>query len=77
MYRNAVDHTFRFREIAAAVAKLRPDTAVLDAEVVVFDEQLVSGSSCSRRRLARDREASIRRCRRFASKGTSAGSDER
>ena len=40
--RNAVDHTARFRELAAAIAKLRPDVLVLDGEVAVFDEQLVS-----------------------------------
>ena len=40
--RNAVDHTRRFPEIAAAVAKLRPDVLVLDGEVAVFDEHLVS-----------------------------------
>ena len=32
----------RFPEIAAAVAKLRPDIHVLDGEVAVFDEKLVS-----------------------------------
>ena len=31
--RNAVDHTARFRELAAAIAKLKPDTVVLDGEV--------------------------------------------
>jgi bifunctional non-homologous end joining protein LigD len=40
--RNAVDHTARSRELAAAVAKLRPDILVLDGEVAVFDERLVS-----------------------------------
>jgi bifunctional non-homologous end joining protein LigD len=40
--RNAVDHTSRFREIAAAVAKLRPEAVVLDGEIAVFDENLVS-----------------------------------
>jgi bifunctional non-homologous end joining protein LigD len=40
--RNAVDHTARFRELATAIAKLRPDTLVLDGEVAVFNEQLVS-----------------------------------
>jgi integrase len=40
--RNAVDHTARFRELAWAIAKLRPDVLVLDGEVAVFDEDLVS-----------------------------------
>ena len=40
--RNAVDHTGRFRELARAISKLRPDVLVLDGEVAVFDEQLVS-----------------------------------
>ena len=40
--RNAVDHTARFRELAFAIAKLRPDVLVLDGAVAVFDEQLVS-----------------------------------
>ena len=40
--RNHVDHTRRFPELAAAVAKLRPDVLVLDGEVAVFDDQLVS-----------------------------------
>ena len=40
--RNAVDHTARFRELAAAIAKLKPDTVVLDGEVAVYDEKLVS-----------------------------------
>ena len=36
------EHTFRFREVAAAVAKLRPDTFALNGEIAVFDEKLVS-----------------------------------
>ena len=40
--RNAVDHTRRFRELADAIAKLRPSTLVIDGEVAVFDEELVS-----------------------------------
>jgi ATP-dependent DNA ligase len=35
--RNAVDHTARFRELAAAIAKLRADVLVLDGEVAVLD----------------------------------------
>src|ERR1051326_8786510 len=40
--RNGVIHTNRFRDIAAAIAKLRPDPLVLDGEIAVFDEHLVS-----------------------------------
>src|SRR5687768_16955259 len=40
--RNAVDHTHRFHDLAAAIAKLQDETAVLDGEVAVFDEKLVS-----------------------------------
>jgi len=42
MDRNAVNHTRRFPELAAAIAKLRPDTVVLDGEVAAFDEHLAS-----------------------------------
>jgi bifunctional non-homologous end joining protein LigD len=40
--RNAVDHTARFRELAAAIAKLRAGVFVFDGEVAVYDEKLVS-----------------------------------
>jgi len=40
--RNGVDHAARFREIAAAVAKLSARTLILDGEVAVYDEQLRS-----------------------------------
>src|SRR5688572_21722579 len=40
--RNGVDHTRRFADIAAAVAKLSARTLVLDGEVAVYDEQLRS-----------------------------------
>jgi bifunctional non-homologous end joining protein LigD len=40
--RQAVDHTSRFRDLAAAIAKIRIDVAVLDGEVAVYDEKLVS-----------------------------------
>ena len=40
--RNGLTHTHRFPDIAAAVAKLPPRTLVLDGEVAVFDERLVS-----------------------------------
>src|SRR5205085_5106794 len=40
--RNAVDWTSRFRELAAAIAKLPADVLVLDGEVAVFDKNLVS-----------------------------------
>src|SRR5262245_27561724 len=40
--RNAVDHTWRFRELAAAIEDLKAEVVVLDGEVAVFDEKLVS-----------------------------------
>jgi bifunctional non-homologous end joining protein LigD len=40
--RNDKDNTDRFPEIAAAIAKLRPATLLLDGEVVVFDRKDVS-----------------------------------
>ena len=40
--RNAVDHTARFRERAAAIAKVRADVLVVDGEVAVVDKELVS-----------------------------------
>jgi bifunctional non-homologous end joining protein LigD len=40
--RNGVDHTKRFADIAAAVAKLSARTLVLDGEVAVYDDQLRS-----------------------------------
>jgi bifunctional non-homologous end joining protein LigD len=40
--RNGVDHTNRFRHLAAATAALSADTALLDGEIAVFDEKLLS-----------------------------------
>ena len=40
--RNGVDHSRRFADIAAAVAKLSARTLVLDGEVAIYDEQLRS-----------------------------------
>jgi ATP-dependent DNA ligase len=40
--RQAVDHTDRFRELAAAVAALKAPTLILDGEVWVFDKGLIS-----------------------------------
>ncbi len=40
--RNGKDHTSRFPRIVAAIEKLRPETLLLDGEVVVFDRQGVS-----------------------------------
>jgi|GEM_PF-3633370 len=40
--RNGRDHTRRFRDIAAAVAKLSPRTLVLDGEVAIFDQKFRS-----------------------------------
>ena len=40
--RNGRDHTRRFRDIAAAVAKLSARTLVLDGEVAIFDQKFRS-----------------------------------
>ena len=48
--RNAVDHTARFRELAAAIGKLRADI-VLDGEVAVFDSKFAASSYCVNRLL--------------------------
>src|SRR5205809_5933899 len=40
--RHGVDHTRRFPKLAGAVGKLRSARLVLDGEVAVFDEKLVS-----------------------------------
>lgn len=40
--RNLKDLTVQFAEVAAAVARLRAPTLVLDGEIAVFDERLVS-----------------------------------
>lgn len=40
--RAAVDHTKRFRHVAAAIAALPDDTLVLDGEVAIFDQALRS-----------------------------------
>src|SRR5262249_41015298 len=40
--RHGVDHTKRFRQLAAAVGQLRPARLVLDGEVAVFEEHLAS-----------------------------------
>jgi bifunctional non-homologous end joining protein LigD len=40
--RNGKDNTGRFAKIAAAIARLRPATLLLDGEVVVFDRKGVS-----------------------------------
>jgi len=36
------DHTSRFPELVAAIAALGPSTLILDGEVCIFDQQLVS-----------------------------------
>ncbi len=36
------DHTRRFPELVAAIARLQPPTLILDGEVCIFDRQLVS-----------------------------------
>jgi bifunctional non-homologous end joining protein LigD len=40
--RNGRDHTRRFRDLAAAVAKLSARTLMLDGEVAIYDQQLRS-----------------------------------
>jgi bifunctional non-homologous end joining protein LigD len=40
--RNAIDRTLRYPEIAAAVRQLRPQTLLLDGEIVVFDAKGIS-----------------------------------
>ncbi len=40
--RQGTDHTRRFRDVAAAVAALPFDNMILDGEVAVFDQNLVS-----------------------------------
>jgi bifunctional non-homologous end joining protein LigD len=40
--RNAVDRTARYPEIAAAIGRLKPQTLLLDGEVVAFDAKHVS-----------------------------------
>ena len=42
MSRNGRDHTRRFADLAAAVAKLSARTLVLDGEVAIYDQQLRS-----------------------------------
>ena len=38
--RNGRDHTRRFPDLAAAIAKLSARTLVLDGEVVIYDQQV-------------------------------------
>jgi bifunctional non-homologous end joining protein LigD len=40
--RNGIERTQRFPAVAAAIAKLPPDTLLLDGEIVVFDAKRVS-----------------------------------
>jgi len=40
--RNGIDHTARFRDIAAMIMKMTATSLVLDGEVAVYDEKLVS-----------------------------------
>src|SRR5438876_1034468 len=47
--RNGIDFTGRFRELAAAIALLPPSTLILDGEVAVFDEHLLSRRDLLRR----------------------------
>jgi bifunctional non-homologous end joining protein LigD len=47
--RHAKDLTARFPELAAAIASLRAETLVLDGEVALYDEQLLSRFEWMRR----------------------------
>ncbi len=47
--RNGIDSTRRFRELAAAIAALPASTVILDGEVAVFDEHLLSRRDFLRR----------------------------
>jgi ATP-dependent DNA ligase len=40
--RNGRDHTKRFGDLVAALTALRPATFTVDAEIAVFDQDLVS-----------------------------------
>jgi bifunctional non-homologous end joining protein LigD len=40
--RNGLDHTRRYADVAAAIARLKPPALVLDGELAVFDQQLRS-----------------------------------
>jgi bifunctional non-homologous end joining protein LigD len=40
--RNGVDHSGRFASLATAISKLHPGRLILDGEVAVFDEKLIS-----------------------------------
>jgi len=40
--RNGVDHTWRFADVAAAIAKLCTRTLAIDGEVAIYDQQLRS-----------------------------------
>ena len=42
MSRRGVDHTKRFAELAAAIARRPACTLILDGEVCAFDDKLVS-----------------------------------
>jgi bifunctional non-homologous end joining protein LigD len=42
MSRNDIDRTDRYEQVAKAVSKLKPNTLLLDGEVVVFDKRNVS-----------------------------------
>jgi len=52
--RTGVDHTRRYPDLAAAVARLSPSTLVLDAELAVFDAQLRSRFDWLRHKQAPD-----------------------
>lgn len=50
--RQGVDHTKRFPDIAAAVAALEASLLILDGEIAIFDQRLISRFEWLRRRAA-------------------------
>ena len=66
--RRALTHTSSFRELAAAIARMRTDVVVLDGEVAVYDEKLVS-----RFHPLGDAESGVSKVRRPAPNSTQRG----
>jgi bifunctional non-homologous end joining protein LigD len=69
--RNGVDHTRRFADLAAAVAKLSTRMLVLDGEVAIFDQEPRSRFEwldtkrrlvCRKRTTRRSSGGSLKRC---------------
>ena len=45
--RNGRDHSRRFGELARAIGALPETTLILDGEIAIFDEHLISRFECS------------------------------